>query len=293
MPLRMGTLCLLAALVASATEPNLVEDPPLLRPPSKGSIAGVIRPAQGLAGIGAVSRVTKQTYSPAELDKAAGKFRFKDLPGDAAYDLCITAADGRTIEGIDLEMADARLARLAEARRRQLNMPAPPAHAFTAEDANAIIEYASKMEDFMDIRRTLHLQGHGGQAAALVELIRTKEYYAAKPGELIWRIELWYFQFSHGSWERIPDTERVLRRERIDHDKWTKIDVEYDPALSVFVDDAGFAKGVDFTIPDKPDPSRGRPRNTKPELDNQPNILGLDEKPLAVSQPAATSGHAN
>ena len=91
--------------------------------------------------------------------------------------------------------------------------------AFTglADDANAILQYVARMEDFMDLRRTIYLQGHGSQAAALVELLRTKEYYAAKPGELIWRVEIWYFQFSHGEWERIPESERVLRRERLPH----------------------------------------------------------------------------
>jgi hypothetical protein len=286
---RIAIACVLAALAASAAGPKLVEDPPLLRAPKDGNISGVIRPAAQVAKLQAVSRVTKQTYAPTELDKASGKFLFTLLPGDATYDLCVTTADGRTIEGIDLEMADARLARLAEVRRKDLLLPPPPAHPFTAEDANAILQYVAKTEDFMDIRRMLYLRGHGTRAAALVELLRTKEYYAAKPGELIWRVELWYFQFNHGDWERIPDTERVLRRERTPHDKWAQIDLQYDPALSVFIDPNGTSPAVDFSIPDKADPSRGRPKNTKPELDTPPHVTGLDEKPEPASQPDATS----
>ena len=130
----------------------------------------------------------------------------------------------------------------------------------------------------MDIRRTLYVQGHGDRATALVELLRTKEYHSAKPGELIWRVELWYFQYSHGSWERITETDRVLRRERLPFEKWKALDVEYYPALSAYVDAAGFAKAVDFTIPDKPDPSRGRPKNTQPELATPPHVIGVEAK---------------
>jgi hypothetical protein len=281
----MGTVLLLTAL-AAGQDAKLTEDPPLVRAPAAGTISGTIAPAKQVDRLQAVSRVTKQGYFPATFDKATGKFLFKDIPGDATYDLCITTADGRTFEGIDLEMPDARLARLADQRRKQLHMPAPPAHAFSADDANGILEYIAKTEDFMDIRRALYLQGHGDHATALVELLRTKEYYAAKPGELIWRVELWYFQFSHGQWERIAETERVLRRERISFDKWSQIDVEYYLQLSVFVEATGVAKPVDFTIPDKSDPSRGRPKNTKPELTSQAHVMGLDETPEAASQSA-------
>jgi hypothetical protein len=271
----------------ASKEPNLAEDPPLVPPPRKGSLSGAIRPPAQVARLQVVSRATKQTYSPAQFDKAAGKFLFQDLPGDATYDLVLTTADGRTIEGIDLDMPDARLARLAEVRRKDLGLPPPPAHAFSADDANEILQYVAKMEDFMDLRRTLYLRGSGARATALVELLRTKEYHSAKPGELIWRVELWYFQFSSGSWERIGETERVLRRERLPHEKWKDLHVEYYPQLSAHVDASGFAKAVDFAIPDKPDPSRGRPKNTQPELSTPPHVMGVEEKPAAATQPAA------
>jgi hypothetical protein len=288
MPLRLGIVLLLISLAALAAgqETRLAEDPPLVGAPKRGAISGTLQPAKQVAKVQAVSRTTKQVYFTDLPDKSTGKFVIKDVPGDATYDLCVTTADGRSFEGIDLEMPDARLARLAEQRRKQLHMAAPPAHAFTADDANGILEYIAKTEDFMDIRRAIYLQGHGVHAAALVELLRTKEYYAAKPGELIWRMELWYFQFSHGQWERIPETERVLRRERIAFEKWSQIDLEYYPQLSVFVDAGGVAKPVDFTIPDKPDPSRGRPKNTKPELTTQARVMGVDEAPEPASSPA-------
>jgi len=278
--------CAVASLAAFAQETRLVEDPPLVPAPRKGAVSGTIRPAAKLASLQAVSRETKRTYAPAEWDKAGGRFAFRDLPGDAAYDLVLTLADGRVIEGIDLEMPDARLARLADVRRKQLGLPGLPSHAFSADDANEIARYVAKMEDFVDLRRTLYIQGHGGQAAALVELMRTKEYYAARPGELIWRVELWYFQFNHGSWERIPESERVLRRERIPHEKWARISVEYDPALSVYVDPNGASKAVDYTIPDKPDPSRGRPAGTKPELDTPPHVMGV-QRGTTGTQPSS------
>jgi hypothetical protein len=286
MAIALAGLAALTALAGPDANVKLTEDAPLLRPPQKGRLQGRLRPAENVTRLQAVSRVTKLAYSPAEFDKAGGKFVFQDLPGDAVYDLCLTTADGRALEGIDLEMPDARLARLADARRKQLGLRPPAEHAFSADDANAILQYVAAMEDFMDLRRTIYLQGHGWQAAALVELLRTKEYYAAKPGELIWRVEIWYFQFSHGEWERIPESERVLRRERGPHEKWAQIDVEYYPELSAYVDAAGLAKAVDFTVPEKGDASRGRLRNTKPEQTTPPHVMGLEDKTISPS-PAA------
>jgi hypothetical protein len=49
---------------------------------------------------------------------------------------------------------------------------------------------------------------------ALTRLIRDTNFHADKGGEVIWRIELWYFQFHYGGWEKIGQVNRVLRRER-------------------------------------------------------------------------------
>ncbi len=266
-------LGLLTALAAGKVE--LREDPPPVPAPKPGTVRGSITPAGKVRSIAAVSRHTLKEYRPASFDKDTGRFAFADLPGDAAYDLRVTTADGRTIEGIDLSWIEARMVRLAAARRKQLGLPPERARAFTEQDANAILKWVADWKDFMEIKRVLYLKGHGKRATVLVELLRTREFHAAK-GALVWRVELWYFRDEFGGWDRLPNAERVLHRERIMPAKWRTIHVEYYPELSAYIDPRGQCDPVHFKLPAEPDLSRGRPAGTPPEVETKPHILGVE-----------------
>ena len=80
---------------------ELAEDAPSVSPPKPGDLAGRVRPTADILRLSAVSRVTGKTYTPSEFDKRTGQFRFKNLPGDANYDIRLETTDGRRIEGID------------------------------------------------------------------------------------------------------------------------------------------------------------------------------------------------
>ena len=278
----------IAALLASAP---LAEDPPLVPPPTPGPITGTLAPPALVKALAAVSRATGKTYQPAQFDRATGRFAFRDLPGDSRYDLVLALTDGRQIEGIDLDFVDQRLLRLAEQRRADLGLPPSPPRDFTPADADAICRFVADLTDFMDIRRVLYVAGQGTRATVLVELIRARGFHASKPGEVIWRVELWYFQFAAGAWQRLPNQERVLRREQLPADQWRKIDVTYDPALSVLVSPDGTSSPLEFTIPRMSDPSRGRPAGTDVELSTPPHILGLATP--AATQPATSNPAAS
>jgi len=256
--------------------PALTPDPPLVSPPKRGGIRGKLGPGSVVSRLYAVGRASGSIYSPAEFDARTGEFAFRDLPGDAAYDLGLVLKDGRVIEGIDLRFVDARLLRLAALRRRQLGLPPEREEDFVKEDARDLLAFVRDLKDFMEVRRVLFLRGHGKRATMLVELMRTREFYAAK-GDMIWRVELWYFVNQFGGWERVPNQERVLRRERLKPDAWRTIDISYYPRLSVYVSPEGEADPVGFEIPKETDPSRGRPAGAKPELETTPHLLGLDE----------------
>jgi len=79
----------------------------------------------------------------------------------------------------------------------------------------------------------------------------------------------------YGGWEKVPNTERMLRRQRIAPEQWRKIHVEYLPSLSVYVDAVGKSQPVRFTLPKTVDPSRGRCPNTAPEIKTAPHVSGL------------------
>jgi hypothetical protein len=255
----------------------LKEDPPPVSAPKAGDVAGTITPPAMVAKVEAVSRNTLKTSQPAAFDKTTGQFRFANLPGDADYDVRVTTTDGRTIEGIDLSWIEARMVRLAAARRKQLNMPPEREESFDLDDAKAILKWVQDWKDFMEVKRVLYVNGMGKRATVLVELMRTREFHAAG-GALVWRVELWYMQNEFGGWDRLANSERVLHRERISPAEWKKIDLQYFPELSAHVNPDGTSKPLHFKLPAKGDLSRGRLADSDPECKTQPHIFGLDTK---------------
>ena len=284
----VAAAAVVVAVVAAVTQDELSEDHPLPAPQT-GTVTGVMTPGDQVASLSLISRQTGASAEPSAFDQASGEFTFTDLPGDATYDVVITTADGRSIEGIDLAFVDARLLRLAELRREQLGVPAEEPHRFTQADADAILRYVRELQGFMDLRRPLYVAGHGRRATLLVETMRTREFHESD-GNIVWRMELWYFEHHSGGWARVDNQSRLLRRVKASPAKWRKIQVEYWPELSVFIDAEGNSAAVTFEIPAGVDPSRGRPADTPPELDTEAHILGLSEvtdeqAPMELDQP--------
>ena len=235
-------------------------------------------PAAKIASLAAVSRMTLKTYQPKRFDRKTGRFAFENMPGDASYDIRVTLTDGSIVEGIDLSWMEARMVRLAAARRKQLGVPAEPTQQFTMQDVDELLKWVVDWKDFMEQKRVLYVCGHGPRAVMLVELMRTREFYSAGGG-LVWRVELWYMKNEFGAWDRIANSERVLHRRRIMPAEWRKIGLQYYPALSARIDADGKSKPVHFKLPAKGDISRGRLRNTDPNVKTKPHVLGLDVKP--------------
>ena len=265
------SIILVLALVCLAAVP-LTEDPPLVSPPKTGTLTGRVVSEAPIDSLAAVSRATGKEYAPAAFDGKTGRFAFPDVPGDAVYDLRVKIGP-RMIEGIDLSAPDARMQRLAQVRRRQLGLPPDREHEFVQADADEIVKYVRDMQDFMEIRRVLYLQGRGVGATALVELLRTREFYAAK-GQIVWRVELWYFQEQFGGWQRQGKQDRVLLRERLSGDQWAGRHLEYYPELSVPVDADGRSQPLEFTVPPA-DITRGRLPGSDPKVQTPPHVLGV------------------
>lgn len=270
-----GTILALLGLLAGGGDAPR-EDEPTVPAAKAGRITGTITPADQVAQLTAVSRADGTILLPAEFDRETGEFSFHDVPGAAAYDIALRTADGRRIEGIDLGFVDDELLELARIRREQLGLDPPPEGRFTRRDAEDLIDFCAKLDDFMDISRVLYVRGHGRRATVLVELLRTRPFHDSK-GDMIWRVELWYFENHAGGWVRLPNQERVLRRERVRPAAWREMNVTYYPRLSVRVARDGSSEPVAFEIPAEPDASRGRPAGTEPVLDTEPHISGIDE----------------
>ena len=125
---------------------------------------------------------------------------FTKLLPDTPYDVHVTLADGTILQGVDMtwyneEPADAE------------------AGALTDDDREQIRSITADIPSFYDKCQVLRLNGNHDRTTALVQLIRDREFHASN-GDIVWRIELWYFKFQAGGWEKISQQNKVLKRDR-------------------------------------------------------------------------------
>lgn len=144
---------------------------------------------------------------------------FDKLLPETPYDIRLTLADGTTVQGVDLGWYNEEETR-------------PDAGPLTDDDRKEMLGIIS-IPDFYNKHDILMYQGDHSRAATLVQLVRDKDFYAGG-GQVIWRVEVYYFKNQHGGWEKIAQTNKILRRERFKtHDlfKSTTDKIKYLAAL--------------------------------------------------------------
>ena len=133
---------------------------------------------------------------------------FRDLVPVTPYDVLLVLNNGTILRGVNMswytrEPADPDAGALSDDDRRQIN---------------AVV---SDVKSFYNISRILSLAGDHSRAVALVERIRSSDFHSDKGGEVIWRVELWYFTNDFGGWSELTQSNKVLRRERYaTHDEY-------------------------------------------------------------------------
>lgn len=128
-----------------------------------------------------------------------GKVTFPNLLAGQTYDVRLTMADGTTAQGVDMDWYNDDDAK-------------ENAGAVTDDDRQQI-QAILDVPSFYNKNDVLALQGDHDRATGLVRLVRDKDFYAGK-GEIVWRVELWYFKNQHGGWEKVQQQNKILRRER-------------------------------------------------------------------------------
>lgn len=81
------------------------------------------------------------------------------------------------------------------------------------EDDRKSIQEICGVPSFYDRTEILLLQGDADRAVGLMQLVRDRDFHAGK-GEVIWRAELWYFEFQNGGWAKVSQQNKVLDRQR-------------------------------------------------------------------------------
>lgn len=163
-------------------------------------IAAVDRPLADVLKISAANPKEDFLYDAALGDK--GQFKVEKLLVNRSYDLILwtTAADGSVTrwEGVNMDYHRAII-------------PSTPA---TAVDRASIEALITDPPQFYDKVRSLKIAADHQHACVLVELMRTREFHSDTGGEVIYRVELWYFENLYGGWAKDANTEKVIVRAR-------------------------------------------------------------------------------
>ena len=185
-----------------------------------GSISGTIDASAGTpTSVFAVNRADGKRI-PGKLDAATNSWQITGLPLDASYDLIIDFAGSR-LEGINLKV--------------------PPSdyveeQPLSEEDIETIRDKAKRMNKFEDVVEIRTVQGNIQHAAVLLNKLRTRPFFASKPGEVIWRAELWHFERPEETWVKVQEELAiVLYRERIQSSAYAAKSHTFDQALGGIV----------------------------------------------------------
>lgn len=127
---------------------------------------------------------------PGSVDPATGAFVVEKLPLDASYDLVVDLASGARLEGVSLKVPRSDY---------EEEQPLPP------EDIPVIKKTALNLNKFEDTIEFLGLDGNIQHAAVLVTKLKHHPFYGSKPGEVIWRLELWHFEKPEETWIKTQD----------------------------------------------------------------------------------------
>jgi len=131
--------------------------------------------------------------------------RFTNLLLNVPYDVRIDLADGTVMQGVNLDWYDAEPAR---------KNAAP----FDNDDLDQVKQILA-VPAFANQQDILMMNATHDRAAFLIRFLRTSAFHSDAGGEVIWRVEIWYFKNEHGGWAALSDVNKVLRRERYPSEK--------------------------------------------------------------------------
>lgn len=230
----------LASLVLLA---NVAASEPALHAQT-GTIRAQVDRAAELRAVSAVNRKSHQTWQ-AEIDAAQGEFEISGLPLDARFDLIVDCQAGDQpyrLEGVDLSV--------------------PPSdyeeeQPLADEDMSTIRAKLARTNKFEDIVQVGAIRGNIQHAAVLLNKLRTRPFYQSKPGEVIWRVELWHFERPEDTWVKVQDELFLtIYRQRMPGKEYERKSLTVDPALGGIVLSAQ-AREIDLGRIALPQPERG------------------------------------
>lgn len=179
-----------------------------------GVISGNASPADEVTAVAAVDRTTGKRFV-GKVDRE-GHFQVEQLPLNATYD-CLVDYGGARLEGINLRVP---------ASDYEEEQP------LTDDNRATIKQEIAALNKFEDIVEVLAIEGNTEHAAVLVHKLRTRPFVNSKPGEVVWRVELWHFERPDEIWLKVQDELFVtLYRERLQRAEFEKKSLGFTPSL--------------------------------------------------------------
>ncbi len=182
-----------------------------------GTITGTIVAPKGVTAVTAVNRADEvdKKYK-GSVDAKTGKFTIDKLPLGATYDVVIDVGTVR-LEGVNLKVP-----------RSDFEEEQP----LTKVDRAAITKICKLLNKFENEIEIMTITGNCQHAAVLLNKKRTTPFYESKPGEMIWRLELWHFDKPEEDWIKSQEYLAILfYRERLQKTAFEKKALTLDPEL--------------------------------------------------------------
>ena len=186
-----------------------------------GIITGAVQSGGQVRTAFAIDRQSGKTF-PGSIDRARGVLTIGGLPLELTYD-CV------------VEYTDAAAA--FESRVEGVNLSVPRSdyveeQPLSEEDVATIQSKIRKMNQFEDVVEILAIEGNIQHAVIVLNKLRTKPFYDSKPGEVIWRLELWHYERPEETWYKVRDELGiVLHRERVPRSVYDTKSLVLDPVL--------------------------------------------------------------
>ena len=185
-----------------------------------GSVVGTLDRPDAVKAVSAILRDDKPVTYPGQLDPKTGQFSVPGLPLDKGYDLIVDLTSGARLEGVNLKV-----------KPTDFKDGDPPLIRADEEKLKAITKSLSKFED---VHEFLAVGGNAQHAAVVMNKLRTRPFYESKPGEIVWRLEVWFFEREEldDPWVKEQDTLFVIHyRERLQRADYDKKAITLDPKL--------------------------------------------------------------
>jgi hypothetical protein len=191
-----------------------------VRAAETGTISGTLVAPKGVTAVTAVNRAedTDKKYA-GKIDPKTGKFTIEKLPLDATYDVVIDFGKVR-LEGINLKVPPSDF---------EEEQP------LTKEDRATITKICHTLNKFENEIEVMTIVGNCQHAAVILNKKRTTPFYESKPGEMIWRLELWHFDKPEEDWIKSQEYLAIgFYRERLQKTEFAKKNLTLDPELGGF-----------------------------------------------------------